>query len=55
MKKGRTASVVFNNFEYEGDDYNAQRKLSGKELKKHHETMFGMLGDDFKPFSQRAS
>jgi len=25
------------------------------ELKKHHDYMHGMLGDDFKPFSQRAS
>ena len=54
MKKGRTKSVVFENFEYKGDDYNAKKALMNKELKAHHDTMDKMLGDEFKPFSQRA-
>lgn len=41
-------------YEYQGDDYNAQKKLMAQELKVHHDTMNAMLGDDFKPFSQRA-
>jgi len=56
MLKGKTAtSLVIHpdgHYKYEGDDYNAQKKLMNKELKAHHDTMYGMLGDDFKPFSQ---
>ena len=32
MKKGRTASTVFGHMEYNGDDYNAKKKLMNKEL-----------------------
>jgi len=33
MKRGRTASVVFENFGYMGDDYNAKRKNVREEIK----------------------
>jgi len=33
MKRGRTASVVFSNLEYMGDDYNAKKKKVKEEIK----------------------
>ena len=33
MKRGRTASVVFENLPYMGDDYNAKKKKIREELK----------------------
>ena len=56
MKRGRTASVFFaKDLPYMGDDYNAKKKKAREEIKGHNDTMLAMLGDDFKPFSQRAA
>jgi len=51
MPKGRTMSTYFMKTEYKGDDYNAKKLEMNKELKDHHDAMYKMLGDDFKPFS----
>ena len=50
----KRGAAISGHYEYQGDDYNAQKKLMAQELKEHQDTMNKMLGDDFKPFSCRA-
>ena len=51
VKRGRTRSVVFEDYEYKGDDYNAKNKMVRSEIKLHHDTMEKVCGDSYKPFS----
>jgi len=48
----KRGAAISGHYEYQGDNYNAQKELMAKELKDHQATMEKMLGDEFKPFSQ---
>ena len=58
LRPGRTATSLVidrsSHIEYQGDDYNAQKKLMAAELKEHQAVMDKMLDGNFKPFSCRS-